>query len=204
MYTVTSVMYRLNDPEEIFENVCEILRKKDPNFAKEEQQYFDAVKNLHEAIGDSVLPRASEYITAKKQKFCAELVYLVWLGFQQNLECFQNPVKTMFLKMDSKDFFRERRMHTLLEVEKALITVRAFKEKLQQVASEQIYLTDGIDEFMCYLQNAGYKLAHYFGFLLANHFLYYLIPEYTGDPATMVQYTRVVYQYLHLHVKVLE
>lgn len=28
MYTVTSVMYRLTDPEEIFENVCETLRKR--------------------------------------------------------------------------------------------------------------------------------------------------------------------------------
>lgn len=204
MYTVKSVMYYLTDPEEIFENVCETLRKMDSNFVKEEQQYFDAVKNLQKSIGDSILPSASEYITAKKQKYCAELVYLTWLGFQQNLECFQNPVNTMFLKMDSEDFLRERRLHTLPEVKKALHTVSAFEEKLQQVASEQIRLTDEIDEFMCYLQTAGYKLSHYFGFLLANHFLYYVIPGYTGDPATMAQYTRELQLYLNLDVKVLE
>lgn len=204
MYTVTSVMYHLTDPEEIFENVCETLRKMDSNYAKEEQQYFDAVKKLQEAIGDSVLPRASEYIAAKKQKFCAELVYLVWLGFQQNLECFQNPVNTMFLKMDSEDFLRERRMHTLPEVEKALITVHAFEEQLWKISDEVIYLTNGINEFLCYLETTAYKLAHYFGFILANQLLYYVIPGYTSDTVTTAQYEKMICNFLHLKVKILQ
>lgn len=162
------------------------------------------MKNLHEAIGESVLPRASEYIAAKKQKFCAELVYLVWLGFQQILEYFQNPVNTMFLKMHFEDFLRERRRHTLPEVEKAVYTVSAFEEKLRQVASEQICLTDGIDEFMCYLQTAGYKLAHYFGFILANQPLSHMIPGYTSDVLTTAQYAENLRRCLQLDLGVLK
>ena len=100
MYTVKSVMTQLTDPEVVLQNVSETLRKIDPEFAKEERQYFQIVDALEAAIGDSVSPSVSEYIAAEERKICAELVYVAWLGFQQNLACFQNPVNTMFLKMD--------------------------------------------------------------------------------------------------------
>lgn len=196
-------MHHLTDPEEIFKNVCETLRQLDPNFAKEEQQYLETLKNLQKAIGDSVSPSASEYAAAKKQKLCAELVYLTWLGFRQNLECFQNPVNTMFLKMDSEVFLREGRMHTLTGVDKALQTICAFDERIRGLAEDN-HLLDGIDDYISYLETTGYKLAHYFGFLLADRFLYHVIPGYTSDPATIAQYARELRKYLHLDVGALE
>ena len=84
MYTVKSAMAQLTDPNVILQNVCSTLRKIDPQFVKEEQQYHTAVAALKEAIGNTVSPSANEYIAAKEQEICAEIVYLVWLGFQQN------------------------------------------------------------------------------------------------------------------------
>ena len=116
MLTVKSVMTQLTDPELILQRMSDTLRKIDPKFVHEEQKYFCAVDALKEVIGDTVAPSASEYIAAREQQICSELIYVAWLGFQQNLECFQNPINTMFLKMDYEDFHRERRMHTLPEV----------------------------------------------------------------------------------------
>lgn len=198
MYTVKSAMEQLTDPKIILQNVSDTLRKIDPQFAKEEQQYHTAVAALEATIGNTVSPSATEYIAAKEQEICAEIIYLVWLGFQQNLECFQNPTNIMFLKMDYEDFLRERRMHTLPEVQNALKTINAFHEALRTLPDKKMDLTDGITDFMCYLETTGFKLAHYFGFILADDFLPHVIPGYCKDPVTTIQYTWGLRDYLQL------
>ena len=75
MYTVKSVMTQLTDPEVVLQNVSETLRKIDPEFAKEERQYFQTVDALEAAIGDSISPSVSEYIAAEEQKICAEILH---------------------------------------------------------------------------------------------------------------------------------
>lgn len=204
MYTVQSVMSQLTDPKVVLQEVSETLRKIDPSYIQEEQQYLSAVDALKEAVGDSVSPTASEYIAAREQEICAELIYVAWLGLQQNLECFRDPINTMFLKMDYEDFHRERRMHTLPEVQKALKTINAFYEMLRTLPEEKRNLTDGITDYMSYLETTGYKLAHYFGFILADKFLYHVVPGYVSDSVTTMQYEWDLRKYLQLDLKVLE
>ena len=204
MYTVKSVMTQLTDPDVVLQNVNETLRKIDPEFTQEEQQYFQAVDALKAAIGDSVSPSANEYIAAKERKLCAGLIYVAWIGFQQNISCFQNPINTLFLKMDYEDFHRERSMHTLPEVEKSLVTINAFYEALRTLPEEQQRLTEGITEYMSYMETVAYKLAHYFGFILADQFLYHVIPGYVNDSVTKMQYAWDLQKYLQLDLKVLE
>lgn len=204
MITVKSVMAQLTDPKIVLQNVGNILREIDPEFVQEEKQYNAAVATLREAIGGSISPSATEYIAAKEQEICAELIYVAWLGFQQNLACFQNPVNTMFLKMDYEDFHREQRMHTLPEVQKAMKTINAFHEVMRTIPEEKQALTDGISEFMCYLETTGYKLAHYFGFILADEFLPHVILGYVSDPVTKMQYEWDLQNYLQLDLKALE
>ena len=204
MYTVKSVMSQLTDPKVVLQNVSDTLRRIDPNFLQEEQQYLRAEDALKEAVGDSVSPTASEYIAAREQEICAELIYVAWLGFQQNLECFQNPINTMFLKMDYEDFHRERRMHTLLGVQKALEIRNAFYEVLRTLPEEKRKITEGITEYMSYLETTGYKLAHYFGFILADQFLHHVVPGYVSDSVATMQYRWDLQKYLQLDLKVLE
>lgn len=204
MLTVKSVMTQLTDPELILQRMSDTLRKIDPKFVDEEQKYFSAVDALKEVIGDTVSPSASEYIAAREQQICAELIYVAWLGFQQNLECFQNPINTMFLKMDYEDFHRERRMHTLPEVQKALKIRNAFYEVLRTLPEEKQKITEGITEYMSYLETTGYKLAHYFGFILADQFLHHVVPGYVSDSVATMQYRWDLQKYLQLDLKVLE
>ena len=188
MYTVTSVMTQLTDPEVVLQEVSETLRKIDPNFTHEERQYFKAVDALEAAIGASTAPSASEFIAAKEKVICTELIYVAWLGFMQNLKCFQDPVNTMFLKLDYEDFHRERRMHTLPEVQDALKTINAFYEVLRTLPEEKHNLTEGITNYISYMETTGYKLAHYFGFILADRFLGHVVPGYCSDSVTTTLY----------------
>ena len=203
MYTVKSTMTQLTDPEVVLQNVSETLRKIDPSFTEEERQYFRAVDALESAVGNSVSPSASEYISAVEQEVCAELIYVAWLGFQQNLECFQNPVNTMFLKMDYEDFHRERRMHTLPAVQDAHKTINAFHDAMRSLPAAQQELTQGITSYISYLETTGYKLAHYFGFILADRFLSHVVPGYCSDTVTTMQYAWDLRNFLKLDLELL-
>ena len=203
MYTVKSLMNQFTSPEVVLQNVSDTLRKVDPEFIQEERQYYETICVLRDAIGNSTSPTVDEYIAAVEAEICAELVYVAWLGFQQNIDCFNNPVNTMFLKMDYEDFHRERRMGTLPQVQRALKTINAFHDVLRSLPEEKRNLTEGITSYISYLETAGYKLAHYFGFVFADHFLEHVIPGYCSDIVTTMQYTRAVSEYLQVDLHIL-
>lgn len=204
MCTVKSVMTLLTDPKIVLQRVHDSLGKIDPHFAQEEAQYLASVEALERELGDSISPSVKEYIDAKKKKIVAELVYVGWLGFQQNLNCFQNPINAMFLRNDYEDFHLERRIHTLPEVKNALKTINAFYEVLRTLPKEKQDLTDGVTDYICYLETTGFKLAHYFGFLLADSFLEYVIPGYAPDPVITIQYTMGLRKYMQFDPSLLK
>ena len=110
----------------------------------------------------------------------------------------------MFLGMDHEDFLRERRMHTLPEVEKSLEVINGFHAAFRALSDEKHTLTEGIIDYICYLETTGYKLAHYFGFMRADQFLGYVIPGYTSDRVTTIRYSMSLEDYLQLDLDKLQ
>ena len=58
-------------------------------------------------------------------------------------------------------------------------TINAFHKSLKDAGL--LELTDGISEFYTSIEVEGYKIAHYLGFLFADHFLPLVIPGYAPD-----------------------
>ena len=201
MYTVKSLMNQFTSPEVVLQNVSNALRQIAPDFVKEERQYYESIGVLKDTLGASMKPSVDEYIAAIEEEISAELVYVAWLGFQQNIECFNNPINTMFLKMDYEDFHRERRMATLPQVQHALKTINAFHDVLRTCSGFNHELTEGITSYITYLETVGYKLAHYFGFIFADQFLEHVIPGYSSDMVTAMQYQRELEDYLGLDLR---
>ena len=203
MHTVKSLMNQFTSPEVVLQNVSNALRQIAPDFVKEERQYYESIGVLKDTLGASMKPSVDEYIAAIEEEISAELVYVAWLGFQQNMECFNNPINTMFLKMDYEDFHRERRMATLPQVQHALKTINAFHDVLRTCSGFNHELTEGITSYITYLETVGYKLAHYFGFVFADQFLEHVIPGYSSDVVTTIQYAQAVSEYLHVDFHIL-
>ena len=201
MYTVKSLMNQFTSPEVVLQNVINALWQIAPDFVKEERQYYVSIGVLKDTLGASMKPSVDEYIAAIEEEISAELVYVAWLGFQQNIECFNNPINTMFLKMDYEDFHRERRMATLPQVQHALKTINAFQDVLRTCSGFYHELTEGITSYITYLETVGYKLAHYFGFIFADQFLEHVIPGYCSDMVTTMQYERELEDYLGLDLR---
>lgn len=133
-----------------------------------------------------------------------ELIYIGWQGFQLNLEIFKNPVNALLLQGDYEDLNLERRLETLPTAKKARAVQCAFHEAMQDMPDEAKDLTDGVEEFYTYLETAGYKIAHYFGFRLADRFLTFVVPGYISDQVNTLQYSGGLQRYLKIDLDRME
>lgn len=181
MKTVDTVIHQLTDPAILLHEVRETLRTLDPDYPEEEKQFLQAAAKLEQEVGLS----AKEYLVALEQEFTSDIIFVGWQGFKLNLDCFTNPVNKLLLREDFEDLHLEHRMPTLPMAQSARRTIDAF---LGTLPPEKHHLVSGITSYYSYLQTTAYKLAHYFGFRLADQFFNYVIPGYTSDSLLTDQY----------------
>lgn len=182
MKTVDTIIRQLTEPSVLLREVKETLRTLDPEYPEEEKRFLQASVVLEQEAG----PSAKEYLVALEQEITSDIIFAGWQGFKLNLDCFTNPVNKLFLREDFEDLHLEYRMPTLPMAQEARRTINAF---LNTLPTEKRRLTTAITSYYSYLQTTAYKLAHFFGFCLADQFLNYVIPGYTSDSILIDQYT---------------
>lgn len=193
MKTVKTVLAQLTDPAILLQEVKETLRTLDPDYPEEERQFLQATAELEHEIG----PSAKGFLAALEQEFTSDILFVGWQGFKLNLDCFTNPVNKLLLREDFENLHLEHRMPTLSMAQEARCTINAF---LNTLPSEKHQFTAGITSYYSYLQTTAYKLAHYFGFLLADQFLPFVIPGYVSDSLLTDQYTLELRAFLQTDV----
>ena len=204
MKTVQTILGQLTDPKTIMAEIRETLRTIDPEFLDAEIKYLSAASNLEKELGNSITPSVSEFLTAEEEEFVAEIIYIGWQGFQLNMDIFNAPINAIMLRGDYEELHRERRLGTLPMAKKARDTINAFYKVLRENYRDKLDLTEDITGFYSYLQTSGYKIAHYFGFRLADLFLPYVIPGYIDDSLNTGYYRRTLQEYLDIDIDRLE
>lgn len=204
MKTIEKVLHQMTDAKSIMQDLRDILRKIDPEFFQEEVKFLAVCNDMERELGDSIAPSVSEYLAAREEELAMELIYIVWQGFQLNRDIFDNPVNALMLKGDYEELHRERRLHTLPTAKKARQVQGAFIEELKKLGDEKWAYEEVITDFYSYLETTGYKVAHYFGFRLADLFLPYVIPGYTNDDVNTLLYSGELKRYLNINIDGLE
>ena len=204
MYTVKSILTQVTDSELVFQNVMETLRTVDPSFEDEHRQYLHSVDTLMNSLRTEDSTKVMGYIAAKEKAFCSEMIYIAWLGFQQNIACFRNPINTEFLKLDYETIHRENSFQSIPKIHSVLSEINDFDGSLRSLPDDIQNIAMGITDFFSYLETVGYKLAHYFGFVFADRFLGYVIPGYAPDTATTMQYAMMLQEYLDFNLSLLD
>ena len=204
MYTVNSVFTQITDSTSVFQNIMDTLRMVDPSFEDEHRQYIHSVDTLMDSLCEEDSVKVPEYIAAKENAFCSEMIYIAWLGFQQNIACFENPINTEFLKLDYEIIHRENNFQSLPNILSALSAINDFDCALQSLPDDIQNIAMGITDFFSYLETVGFKLAHYFGFAFGDRFLGHVIPGYTPDSATTTQYAMMLQEYLDFNLSLLD
>ena len=204
MYTVKSIFTQVTDSKSVFQNIMDTLRTVDPSFEDEHRQYIHSVDTLMNSLRTEDSTKVMGYIAAKEKAFCSEMIYIAWLGFQQNIACFRNPINTEFLKLDYETIHRENSFQSLPNILSALSAINDFDCSLRSLPDDIQNIAMGITDFFSYLETVGYKLAHYFGFVFADRFLGYVIPGYAPDTATTMQYAMMLQEYLDFNLSLLD
>ena len=204
MKTVQTVLQQLTDPKMIKEELCDTLRRIDPAFSDTEERFLAATSNLEKELSGGITPTVSEFLAAKEQAFAAEIIYIAWQGFQLNLDVFHAPVNALMLRGGYEELHREGHLGTLPMARKSIETIHAFYAVMREKYRDKMDLTDDITSFYSYLETTGYKLAHYFGFRLADQFLPYVIPGYTRDSIHTLYYQRKLKECLHIDIERLD
>ena len=204
MKTVQTILQQLTDPDTIMAELCDTLRIIDPKFLDTEAKFLAAASNLEKELGGGITPSVSDFLAAKEQEFAAEIIYIGWQGFQLNMDIFNAPINARMLRGDYEELHRESRLGTLPMARKSRETIHAFYEVMREHHRDKMDLTDDITNFYSYLQTTGYKLAHYFGFRLADQFLPYVIPGYTSDSVDTMYYQSNLRKYLNINIERLD
>lgn len=204
MKTIEKVLHQMTDTKSIMQDLRDILRKIDPEFFREEVKFLAACNDMERELGENITPSVSEYLAAKEEEFAMELIYIIWQGFQLNRDIFDNPVNALMLKGDYEELHRERRLHTLPTAKKARQVQSTFIEELKKLGEDKWAYEETVISFYSYLETTGYKVAHYFGFRLADLFLPYVIPGYTNDDVNTLQYSGMLRRDLNIDISGLE
>ena len=202
--TIGNVLHQMTDAKSVVNDLREILRKIDPEFLEEEAKFLAATAAMERDIGSSITPTTSEYLAAREEEMAMELIYIAWQGFQLNKDIFDNPVNALMLHGDYEELHRERRLHTLPLAAKSREIQAAYIEELKKLDEENWAYEEAVISFYTYLETTGYKVAHYFGFRLADLFLPYVIPGYTSDAVNTIQYSGDLRRGLNIDIDGLE
>ena len=193
MNTVHSLVDQLINPKTVMSKVKEILREVDPEYEKEEQNFIAACSALEAGMDDSIPISAHCYLEALEEEFASDIVFVIGRGFKLNLDIFNNPVNALAFKLDYEDLHQERMMHLLPGAKHASNTTYALLEELRASHRDKLDLLDGIHDYYNYLKTVGYKVAHYYGYLLADQLLPHLIPGYYADSAYVSTYSLILH-----------
>ena len=170
------------------------LVEKDLDFPPVQAAYQDAARILVSQLGKE----AEAFLSAQYQQIISDLRYCAYLGFQANLANFRCPGGNHFVAQGSDHFLREHIMYSLPDRVSYDTIITAFQTKHGQSAEPQL---DAIQNYDIYLETIGPKLAHYLGYVFANHFLPLVEPGYVCDGAQTSIYTMELSRELGFPVK---
>lgn len=170
------------------------LAEKDLEFPPAQAAYRIAAKVLVNQLGKE----AEAFLSAQDQQIISDLRYCAYLGFQANLANFRCPGGNHFVAEGSDHFLREHIMYSLPGRICYDTAITAFQARHGQSTESQL---DAIQNYYIYLETVGPKLAHYWGYVFANHFLPLVEPGYVCDGAQTSIYAIELSQELGFCIK---
>ena len=196
MRTIKTVLDQLISPITLYEDLLETLKEIDPNFPTEEKQFQRAVASLKSTMTNAEVANLDTYLAAAQEEIAAIVIYTGWLGFQLNLDCWRNPINKLMLEQDYEEITQERSFESIPNIKYARLKEEA---AAKGIPGNQKELLSDIGSFFSYLHTTAPKLAHLFGFGLADEVLQHVIPGYCPDRLYTKRYKSDVAGYLRLN-----
>ena len=162
----------------VITDLADLLRANDAEFAESEKKYLAAVETLRSELPTEFVPTLDAYLDACETDVISGAAYAGYLGFRVNLENFHHPIGVDFVRLDTIDYLKVHLFgHFPINYHNAQVH-EAFHKSLPEAFQG---LEDDIRDYFTHLECAGPKLAHYAGYIIANHILPWVEPGYRED-----------------------
>jgi len=184
MVTTQNVLEQLTG-RKIVRKLEAYLEETFESFPAVRSRYITAVTRLRNELGADTSPSVDDLVDAIDRQTISNLLFSGALGMKSNLDHFIDPMARTVLDVDFPVFLREETARHLPEYVKAQETIAAFFAFLTPGQSE---LFEDVTEYISYMETTAPKLAHYYGYLLGNGLLYYLVPGYHADEVLTMHY----------------
>ncbi len=166
------------------EAMIALLTEKFPDFAEDRQRYLAALKEI---------PGAEAEMQAIEQQTVSNLLFAGALGLKANWDHFTDPVARSFLDVDCEVYLREETARRMPAYQQAQDARERFYGGLSD-AQRALYAD--VSAYTSHLETVVPKIAHYYGYILANTLLTWVIPGYHADAVQTARYTRMLEEYL--------
>lgn len=196
MDTIRSTVEKMTNTDRIMQTAKAVLLELDPEFPEVEARFQTALSQLADT-SDSL----DKYHSCIEELIGNEFLFFFWDGFLFNLEIFRTPAHALLLQEDFDRFLPEQKMMKIPAIHS---TYDSFSGRISFVSSEQKELLEAIADYYTYMQAIGYKIAHYFGFRVADLFGRYIIPGYCSNDYSSLNYRNKLTEYLQLPIHKLD
>ena len=162
----------------VIADLADLLRANDTDFAESEKNYYAAVEKLRAALPAEQTPTLDAYLSACETDVISVVAYAGYLGFRVNLENFHHPIGIDFVRLDTIDYLKDHLFgHFPINYHNSQVREAFYKSLPEGLQC----LEDSIQDYFTHLECAGPKLAHYAGYIIANHLLPWAEPGYSAD-----------------------
>ena len=177
----------------VIEDLADLLRANDEEFAESEKKYLAAVETLRANLPVDLSPTLDEYLSACETDVISAVAYAGYLGFRVNLENFHHPIGIDFVRLDTIDYLKSHLFgHFPVNYRNAQVR-DAFNKSLPAAYNQ---LQDNIEDYFTHLECAAPKLAHYAGYIIGNHILPWVEPGYREDYCQTMAFTTETEKYM--------
>ncbi len=192
MKKINETVSKMLDFPAVMEELTAAFGAMDPDFPNLAHAYSEAAQGLAAEFGAP----AQKFLTAKESEFCIEVLSLCWSGFLLNYQCFRDPIHGLMVDCDFEVLHQEERLPSIPALGRFSQDVSALPALLPAGSERLLPIT----EYYSYLRTNGYKLAHYYGFQLANGILPWLVPGYVPNELLTWKYKSKIARYSEINV----
>jgi len=172
--------------------MLEFLKNNIEDFRACENEFDISMTNLKNSLSKEKAEELTELISSMYKSVIAGIKYEIMLGMKANYEYFENPVTGNFLESDMGIYTKEKTLYVLPVCVEAQRNIARLNKSLE-IEDGEFY--DGIREYFIYLETVCPKLAHYFGYLIANDLFAELVPGYAPSIEHTGRYTFILEEY---------
>jgi len=192
MNELEKTMYGLTG-QGVIKTLSSVMSRNYPEFTTTIPKYKRAVEELRRLLPENGSPTVDDYLAAQEKNIISRVAAAGYLGYRVNLEHFHHPVQIDFVRLDTIDYLKDHIIGHFPQNHESSVIMETFRS-LWKGRYEK--LIEDIDEYYIYMELTGPKLAHYAGYIIANHLLPWVEPGYCADPLQTMRFAEETKKYV--------